>query len=211
MSNGENNQENEDKRIKIILLGESGVGKTNLIRVFLGYKFDSSSGANSTNSYTLESELVYNKKKYKYYLWDTAGQEIYRSVNKIFIKNAKIILIIYSIINRESFNEVEYWINAVKEALDDNNYIMALVANKSDLYEESLVTEEEGKQMAKKYGMEFILTSALEDIESFKNLVNKLLVNYIETYYEKTIGENRTSITLSVDDFNKKKNKKCCK
>ena len=204
--NAEKSNEN-DNGIKIILLGESGVGKTNLIHVFMGYKFDINSSANTTNLYSLESEFPYKKKKYKFYMWDTAGQEFYRSINKIFIRNAKIILITYSIIDRKSFEEVDYWINCVKETKEDDKYIIGLVANKSDLFEQQLISDEEGKEKAKKYGIDFIITSACENIDTFKTFVYKLLSNYIETYVD-DIGGKKGDIKLN-DKKNKNK-KKCC-
>ena len=173
----------------------------------MGYKFDINSSANTTNSYSLESEFPYKKKNYKFYIWDTAGQEFYRSINKIFIRNAKIILITYSIIDRKSFEEVDYWINCVKETKEDDKYIIGLVANKSDLFEQQLISDEEGKEKAKKYGIDFIITSACEDIGTFKTFVYKLLTNYIETY-ENNTGGNKGNIKLN-DKKNKDK-KKCC-
>ena len=140
--------------IKIILLGESGVGKTNLINVFLNYGFQEKAECNLA-SFCFEGEYNYKNKSYTYTIWDTAGQEKYRAINKIIIRGSKIILIVYSIISRQSFNEVDFWINYVKENLGDDKYIMALVANKSDLYEKQIVDDEEGESIAKKYGIDF--------------------------------------------------------
>ena len=148
------NNEKKDDTIKIILLGASGVGKTNLINVFLGLEFNEYTESNSASSF--EQSINYKDKTYIYYIWDTAGQEKYRAVNKIFVRGAKIVLIVYAIDNRNSFNEVDYWINMVKESLPDGKYIMALVANKIDLYEKQVVIDEEGENAAKKYGIEFI-------------------------------------------------------
>jgi len=122
--------------IKIILLGESGVGKTNLIYAFLNYGFQENPGC-TLASFSFEAEYNYKNKSYTYTIWDTAGQEQYRSINKIFIRDSKIILIVYSIDNRKSFNEVDFWIKYVKENLKDDKYIIALVANKNDLYEDA--------------------------------------------------------------------------
>ena len=77
----------DERSIKVVLLGEAGVGKTNLIRVAMGKPFEKEE--NSTISSTFfENEVVLNNKKYSYCLWDTAGQEIYRSLNKIFMKES---------------------------------------------------------------------------------------------------------------------------
>ena len=183
------NNEKKDDTIKIILLGASGVGKTNLINVFLGLEFNEYTESNSASSF--EQSINYKDKTYIYYIWDTAGQEKYRAVNKIFIRGAKIVLIVYAIDNRNSFNEVDYWINMVKESLPDGKYIMALVANKIDLYEKQVVIDEEGENAAKKYGIEFITASALTGADLFKNFINKLIINYIESTEEKVEGNKK--------------------
>ena len=121
----------DEDDIKIILLGQSGVGKTNLINVFVGKQFDSSTETTST-SYCFEGEYNFNNKPYRYNIWDTAGQEKYRAINKMFIRGSKIIWIVYSIDSRVSFNSVNFWINYAKENFKNNKYIMALIANKNN-------------------------------------------------------------------------------
>ena len=82
-------EENDDRAIKVILLGEAGVGKTNLIRRAMGLDFDDNIAATVLSSY-YENDIVVDNMKYSYQLWDTAGQEKYHSLNKLFIKNSKI-------------------------------------------------------------------------------------------------------------------------
>ena len=180
--------EETNPEIKIILLGESGVGKTNLINAFLNYGFQEKEECNLA-SFSFEGEYNYKNKSYTYTIWDTAGQEHYRSINKMLIRDSKIILIVYSIISRESFNEVDFWINYVKENIKNDKYIMVLVANKNDLYEDNqIVMDEEGKDVAKKYNIDFLITSAKLNGKSFQNFVYKLIAIYIEKYIE--AGDN---------------------
>ena len=162
------------QNIKIILLGESGVGKTNLINVICNLDFQINPGSTSA-AFCREREYKYKNNSYIYTLWDTAGQEKYRSVNKYMVRGSNIILIVYSKISRESFNEVDFWINFVKENVGDDKYIMALVANKNDLYEYDEVKYEEGKEVAKKYGIEFLTTSALKEGKLFQEFLNELI------------------------------------
>ena len=203
---------NENSSVKIILLGESGVGKTNLINAFFGGKFEENSI--TTTSSCFEGKIAYKNNFYNYNIWDTAGQEQYRAINKLFLRNAKIILIVYSIDNRNSFNEINYWINSVKENLGDDKYIMALVANKSDLYDSQEVEKEEGQEAAKNYGIEFLSTSALNDRKRFQEFVNELIKKYIEKYIQTEQNANNSgnkNIIIN-DKTNKDKNinKKCC-
>ena len=194
--------------IKIILLGESGVGKTNLIYAFLNYGFQENPGC-TLASFSFEAKYNYKNKSYTYTIWDTAGQEQYRSINKILIRDSKIILIVYSIDDRKSFNEVDFWIKYVKENLKDDKYIIALVANKNDLYEDDqMVMDEEGKDFAKKYNVDFLITSAKINGKSFQNFVYKLITIYIEKFIE--IGnnlENNKAIKIKNNKYKNGKNK----
>ena len=204
----------EIQEIKIILLVDSAVGKTNLLNVFLNYDFQDYPGC-TLASYSFEGNYSYKNNSYKYIIWDTAGQEQYRSINKLFIRGSKIILIVYSIDCRESFNSVNFWINYVKENLKGGKYIMALVANKSDLYEQQIVNDEEGEEAAKKYGIDFLTTSAKESRKSFQDFVNKLIAIYIEKYIG-AANDGEDIKTIKIKNFKHKSNKnkaskkKCC-
>ena len=164
----------DDKIIKIILLGESGVGKTNLIQVALDQPFQKEKISTLISSY-YESEIIIQNKKYVYTLWDTAGQEVYRSLNKSFIKDSKIVILVFAINNRKSFEEIDYWINSVKESLEENKYIMALVANKSDLFDEQEIPDEEIMKKGKELNIKVKITSAAEDSVGFKMFLEELL------------------------------------
>ena len=202
---GDKTNEIEDS-IKIILLGESGVGKTNLINVFFGFGFDKNTET-TLSSYCYDGEFQHKNKTYSYSIWDTAGQEKFRAINKMFIRDAKIIFIVYSIDNKYSFDEVDFWVNFVKENLGTQKYIMALVANKCDLYEDQMVMDDEGQNAANKYGIEFITTSAFTNIITFKNFVYELLARYIEMSLGHDIRKNIVKIN---NDNKDTKQKKCC-
>ena len=201
-------ENNVKKDIKIILLGETGVGKTNLINAFFGLKFQDQIDS-TLASYCNEGKFNYNNESYNYAIWDTAGQEKFRAISKLFIRDAQIILIVYSIINRKTFEQVNFWLNLVKENLENNTYILGLVANKIDLYEHQIVMDEEGKKIAKENNIDFLITSALKSPETFRKFVNKLLVKYIEKEGQK-MGNN-DSIKINGDIKNKKNKKQCCK
>ena len=201
-------ENNVKKDIKIILLGENGVGKTNLINIFFGLKFEDQIDS-TLASYCNEGKFNYNNESYNYAIWDTAGQEKFRAISKLFIRDAQIILIVYSIINRKTFEQVNFWLNLVKENLENNTYILGLVANKIDLYEHQIVMDEEGKKIAKENNIDFLVTSALKSPETFRKFVNKLLVKYIEKEGQK-IGNN-DSIKINGDIKNKTNKKQCCK
>ena len=207
-----------EKKIKVVLIGESGVGKTNLIRVAIGESFESHTESTLSSSF-FESEIIYKNKKYNYSLWDTAGQEVYRSLNKIFIMDSKIVIVVFAINNKKSYEQVDFWINYAKEILTEGNYIMALVGNKSDLYEAQQISDEEMIKKAEDNKIKFKLTSAREDPVGFTGFLEELLKDFINNIGFKK-SENEKNITLEDkkdEEMNendgkdeKKKKKKCC-
>ena len=210
----------EQPRIKIVLIGESGVGKTNLIQVAMGNPFQEDIDSTISSSY-YEGDIIINNKQYLYSLWDTAGQEAYRSLNKIFIKESKIVLVVFAINSRQSFEQTDFWFNYTKEVLGENNYIMALVGNKSDLYMEQQIPEEEIKKKADEFKIKMKITSALEDAVGFKQFLDELIKDFVHTFGIKL--ENKKTFALKSEkdveveegeDNNgkgkKKKKKKCC-
>jgi Ras-related protein Rab-6A len=179
---------NAEEVIKIVLLGESGVGKTNLINVSIGKEFQQNSDSSLSSSF-VSSDYKVGNKVYTYVLWDTAGQESYRSLNKIFIKNTKVVIFVYSIENYKSFQELDYWVNIAKEELGDNS-IYAIIGNKSDLYDEQEVKDEEAEKYAEEHNMKIKFTSALADAKGVKSFLNELISDYIKTIDPEYIGEN---------------------
>ena len=201
----------DDKAIKIILLGEAGVGKTNLIRVAIGKEFESNTQSTLTSSYC-EAKIELNNKIYRYFLWDTAGQETYRSLNKLFIKDSKIIIIVFAINDKPSFEQVDYWHKSVKELLGDEGYTIALVGNKSDLYEEEVVKQQEIEKKAKEMGVVYKVTSAYTDAKGFKLFLNEILEKYINKFNPEEY-KRRSSFMIKQNKKQEKEEtekKKCC-
>ena len=207
----------EEPKIKIVLVGESGVGKTNLIRVINDEPFEKSANSTISSSY-YEKEIIINNKRYCYSLWDTVGQEVYRSLNQMYLKDAKIVLVVFALNNKISYQETNFWINSTKEALEEGKYIMALVANKSDLYNEQEVTDEEVKKRADELNIDFVLTSAAEDAVGFRQFLEELIKKFIKNIgfdlgKDKTFNlneekKNEENNVVNAVELNKKK--KCC-
>ena len=178
---------NAEEVIKIVLLGESGVGKTNLINVSMGKEFEQNSDSSLSSSF-VSSDYKVGNKVYTYVLWDTAGQESYRSLNKIFIKNTKVVIFVYSIENYKSFQELDYWITIAKEELGDNS-IYAIIGNKSDLYDEQEVKDEEAEKYAEEHNMKIKFTSALADAKGVNSFLNELISDYVKKIDPEYTGE----------------------
>ena len=199
--------EEENNNNKVIFLGESSVGKTNLIKISIGKPFDPQSLSTWTSSY-VHKEIIHNNKKYIFNLWDTIGQEKYRALTKLFFKNAIIVILVYDITKRASFEALEFWVNEVKDILE-NNCIFAIVANKSDLFDVEEVPVEEGEEYAKSKGAKFILTSAKIDPTGFTKFLEKLCKEYIDK--NKDI-QNQKGLSIKGKNLinNDNKGKKCC-
>ena len=197
---------------KVVLLGESGVGKTSIITRYVNNYFEDNSlttnGASSTYK-TIYLEQ-YNK-SIKFEIWDTAGQERYRSLTKIFYKNASVAILCYDITKKNSFNEIKnYWFNQVKNN-SPNDIVIAIAANKSDLYESEEVNEEEAINYAKSVGVIFFETSAMNS-SGIDDLFNAIGDKFIDSKYcnEDKLKKNK----FKLEDENKndkiKKLKKFC-
>ena len=198
--------------IKIIFLGESGVGKTSLENVYLDKIFSPNEMATCQPYETFKEVDMGNYIKLNISLWDTAGQEQYRSVSRSFIKGSNIVFFVYDVTRRETFLELNYWISAVNEELNTDEVILCIVANKIDLFLNSEVNKKEGEDYAKKKNALFCETSAKEDQKGFKNVVQKLLEKLLST---QAILDNfeevkDLSFNLKEDEKKKQESKKCC-
>ena len=154
--------EDDDEICKVVLLGESGVGKTSIISRFINGTFEESLMSTNGASYVCRNLTFpeYQNRMIRFEIWDTAGQEQYRALNKIFYKDASICILVYDITNIKSFNALkDYW---YKEIIDicPKNTTLGLAANKSDLYEREVVPEEDARNFAKEINAIFMYTSA---------------------------------------------------
>ena len=175
--------------IKVILVGESGTGKTSLINVAIGEKFDPNSQSTLLSTF-VPKKYERNGKNYTLNIWDTAGQEKFRAMTKIFTKNSKIVIFVYAINNRESFEIMKtYWVKSIKESLGDEP-IIGIVGNKSDLFLEEKVKEEEGKEFANQLNVNFKLVTAKEDPVGFVDFMGELLDEFLEKKGIKVKGNN---------------------
>ena len=171
------------EEIKLILLGESGVGKTAIIKRYLYDKFDLDKTPSTSMNY-VEKDIEINNKKFKLNIWDTIGQEKYRSLSKLFLNETQIVILVYSINDLKSFKELDYWRNLYKEQLGEE-IILGVAGNKSDLFLSQEVTEEEGREFAKENNGFFSLLSAKENKIGIDEFIFQLVKEYINVKYNK--------------------------
>ena len=186
--------DDEPISIKCVLLGESGTGKSSLIERFINNTFKKDTLSTLIGSFS--SKIVFYEKeniKIRFDIWDTAGQEKYRSINKIFYQDAQVTLLVYDITQEYTYKAIkDYWFSEVKENSPEDAIIF-LVGNKSDLYEKEVVNEEEARQYANEINSLYKLVSAqngegIEDI--FKMIGERLLT---EEFLQKIKEENNAN------------------
>ena len=171
---------------KIVVFGPYGAGKTNIINRFIGNPFDKSYPATGGGGYYNKS-LMLEGRSFIADIWDTGGATKYKSLTKLFLKDAKGAFVVYDITNKDSFDEIDEWIGLLKEA-ENNDIPMIIVGNRCDLKKERKVTVEECELKAMKYGADFIEVSALsgENIQkAFEILMKKVTGIGAENYKSK--------------------------
>ena len=192
---------NASNPYKVVLLGESGVGKTCIIAQFTSGTFDANTVTSLTAQFIRKTMEFADDKRIIFDIWDTAGQEKYRSLAKIFYKDAKAIVLVYDITSKDSFVQMkEYWYEQIKQQ-GNKDVIIAVAANKGDLYEKRVISNEEGEEFAKQIGAIFATTSAKDDsgiLELFQNLGRKIMD---PTYDASAVAKKQKS------DYEKEKRK----
>lgn len=207
-------------KYKIVFLGNQSVGKTSIIHRFIYDSFDESYQATigidfmSQKMYVEDKIIILN-------LWDTAGQERFKSLIPSYIKDSAVAIVCYDVTSRESFTSVDKWIEDAR-ALRDDDVLLILAGNKSDMTDRRQVSFEEGQEYAQRMNLLFFETSAKTG-QNIKGLFNELakkltgIETITNTDTEKTGGfqlgaEQPASAAAAGEDGDKKKKKKkgCC-
>ena len=164
---------------KVVLVGDSGVGKTCIISRYISGAFNQNSP--STNGASYASKLINFedlKKTISLDIWDTAGQEKYKSLTKFFYKDAAVAILVYDVTNKNSFESMKnFWYGQIQD-FGSKNIILGVAGNKCDMYEKEEVNENEGKAFAESIGAFFEITSAKNNTginELFETASNKFV------------------------------------
>ena len=204
--------------LEFLILGDSAVGKTNLLQRFVNDKFLEDSKATIGNDY-FRINKEYNGEQILVKLWDTAGQERFSALTAAFYANADGALIVYDITRRASFERVSYWVNQLKmNCKKEIGFV--LIGNKIDLSENRVVSSEEGADFARKHDMLFFETSAKTNPE---NIVQQAFDALIESRYKAKMELNQAESKSQMESIQKsvielrervvkdnKQQKKCC-
>ena len=205
-------KESYDFLFKLILIGDSSVGKSNILLKYLKGEFDPNSKATVGVEFGTKS-LKINEKKIKVQIWDTAGQERYRSITSAYYKGAKGAFIVYDITRKDTFDSIDRWAADLK-ANGDQNISIVLIGNKCDLEENRQVPKDDGIKKSEEFKTAFLETSALNG-ENIEKAFNEL----IQQIFENNCNNEDNVVAVEVDkgvNLNDEKNdnegimKKCC-
>ncbi|XP_075495130.1 ras-related protein RABA5a-like [Primulina tabacum] len=213
----------EDYLFKIVLIGDSAVGKSNLLARFARDEFYPNS--KSTIGVEFQTQkMVINGKEVKAQIWDTAGQERFRAVTSAYYRGAVGALLVYDISRRQTFESIGRWLDEL-HTYSDMNVVTILVGNKSDLKDAREVKTAEGKALAEAQGLFFIETSALDSsnvasafqmvVKEIYNILSRKVIQSQELKHKETarVGNGKTVvIQTGVDQETDEQNKKgwCC-
>ena len=208
------NEEEEDG-IKVILVGESGTGKTSLINSAQGKQFIEGNQISSMTCSFIKLKVNIFGNDYIINLWDTIGQEQFRSLTKIFLQNAKIVIFVFDITDNETFEALDFWYETIENELGKDP-IKGIAANKQDLFEEQKVDEDKIEDYAKKKGIKYEFTTATNPT-SFNSLLDYLLKQYLEKMglspnpeQKKNKGKKLKKTEHKDENRGNKGKKKCC-
>ena len=186
---------------KILLLGDSSVGKTCFLMRYTDNTFQEIHMSTIGLDYKLKNVQLDDGKMVKIQIWDTAGQDRFRSITKNYYKGAHGIILIYDVTSRKTFDNVKNWVAQIKEEVTDKVSII-LVGNKTDDVDGRKVQTEEGQKMAKECGLSFFETSAKSG-QNIDSTFNELVKKTVEAYSK--VDEKGTKLSSK-----KSKKKGCC-
>ena len=174
--------------ISIGTIGDSQVGKSAMTEIYLNREFSEEYLTTiGININTKDTKIIINgeEKEIKVRIWDTAGQEKFKSISTQYIKNCDGILLIYAINNKKTFENIENWLNEIENKKKKNNIPLVLFINKIDLEKEREVSFQEGEKLAQIYNMEFFECSAKDNInvnECFNCLIELIFQLYEDEF-----------------------------
>ena len=191
-----------DEKIQLIMIGESNVGKTSLIRRYTKNLFNINHLETTGIEYNSREEKI-NNKIIKVKIWDTAGQEIFHSLTKNFYRKADGIIIVFDITNKESFEKIHDWIKSVHDNIDSYREIhIIIVGNKTDLEESRQVAKEEGAKLSEYFEIPYFEASA-KNSNGVRTFMMKIIEDIVNNKVNDRSSFNLRNYYANIDDEEK--------
>ena len=172
-----NNDEEKQYAIKICLLGAAAVGKTSIASRFCKNIFNETYANTIGGAYQQQTVLLDNGVKMKLHVWDTSGDERFKSMTNLYYRDAQVAILTYDVTNQETFQDLNYWLEQLKDKVNADNMLLFLAGNKCDVNSDmKRVSAKEAKEFAEKNNMTFFETSAKTGLgikELFKSIAKK--------------------------------------
>ena len=221
MEDDNNNEDNEAKieNVKITLIGDSGVGKTCIILRYTNKEFNENQNTTRGANYCPKI-LKIKDKDLRLDIWDTAGQEQYRSLGNYFYRDSYVVILVYDISNKQSFENLKnLWFKDLK-TFGERYTVLAIVGNKSDLFEEEEVPEDEARKFAEEQEAIFMLVSA-KNGDNINLLFTTLISKYLGPEFhflieeknkeaEENIKIDKKAVEATEQKIKEEKKKGCC-
>ena len=203
----DDDSEDDYHLFKILLLGDSAVGKSCLLLRYCENSFQESHLTTIGLDFRLKTVNLEDKRKIKVQIWDTAGEDRFRAITRNYYRGANGIILMYDVTDQKSFEHIRDWVEKIKEDAVEE-IIIYLVGNKIDLNNKRIITNEEGKKLAAEYNIKYYETSVKNSIgveEVFLSLIKEM----DDLFLEKNNKEVENPVNLNVKNKNKNK-KNCC-
>ena len=172
-------QNDKNDEIKVFFLGESGVGKTSIIKILMGENFKNDEITTLT-PYSSVKRIFLENKEHQLRLCQTVSQEKFRALARLFYIDSKIVIFAYEITSKKSFDELNYWIKDVEDKIG-SNFVKGIIANKTDLFLYEQVSIDEGEKFAESKKAKFIALSAKDEgREKLESFIAELLKEYLQ-------------------------------
>ena len=201
----------EEFKFKVVIVGDSGVGKTNLVKRFINDSFSKDSKATVGVEFMSKNYSI-NGKIFKIEIWDTAGQERYKSITAAYYKGAKGAMIVYDVTSKTTFDNVDKWHNEIKDKANKNINIM-MIGNKTDLTDSIQVTSEMSESKATALEIPVMETSALDATnvkEAFYQLLREMYKSVSGITEGEGAGEAKVSGGMSLATGGGETKQSCC-
>ncbi len=197
--------------IKILTLGDSGVGKTSIIQKFINDKFNQN--MLSTIGVDFQSKvIIIDNIKVKLKIWDTTGQERFKTLTSQYYNGADGALLIFDITSKMTFDRISFWMNELNEKKKLNELGLLLIGNKIDLNDKRTVDKEEAEIFARENNINYYETSASKNI-NINNVINdiaKQCLNIIKKNEERNYENSMNEKKMIIENIGETKKKKCC-
>lgn len=203
--------QNYDYLIKLLLIGDSGVGKTCLLLRFAEDQFIPSYITTIGIDFRIKT-IDYNGKKVKLQIWDTAGQERFRSITTSYYRGAQGIILVYDVTKESSFNNIQNWMQCI-EKYAMSSVVKILIGNKCDNIDNVIVDNKRAHLLANNYNINFFTTSAKNDInvsESFMCITKLILEKMFQTIKEKNEEECPKDFPIGIEEESNSEASACC-